>query len=105
MTNAELRKVWEGRVAAFKASGKSTKDWCADHDLKINQLRYWLRKLKTIDDSTVKQPQWVSVEVGGLKTDSHDKALPIKVGKATIEVSPGFDPELLSDVVRTLADL
>jgi transposase-like protein len=102
MTQAENRQMWESRAAAFKASSQSATEWCAAHDLKTHQLYYWIRKLKSEDEPTVKQTQWLSVEVGELKTSSHSKALPIRIGKATIEVSPGFDPALLSDVVRTL---
>lgn len=105
MTQSENREKWDSRVTAFKASSQSATEWCAAHDLKTHQLRYWIRKFNSADESTVKQTQWLSVEVGELKTSSHSKALPIRVGKATIEVSPGFDPTLLSDVVRTLAVL
>lgn len=84
MIQAENRQMWESRVAKFKASNQSATEWCAAHDLKTHQLYYWIRKLKT---------------------SSHSKALPTRVGKATIEVSSGFDPALLSDVVRTLAVL
>ncbi|MFZ5687587.1 MAG: IS66 family insertion sequence element accessory protein TnpA [Bacillota bacterium] len=31
MTKAEYRKEWEQRVAAFRASGQSTTEWCAAH--------------------------------------------------------------------------
>ncbi|MDS1029687.1 hypothetical protein RDV78_04095 [Bacillota bacterium LX-D] len=52
MTKAEkleLRKEWEARVTAFRASGQSTSAWCAEHDIKLPQLRYWLRKFKSVD--------------------------------------------------------
>jgi transposase-like protein len=103
VTNTDIRKEWEARVAKFKSSGQSTTEWCAAYNLKPHQLRYWLRKLKA--EHTVKETQWLSVEVGELKASSNSKALPIRIGKATIEVSSGFDPALLSDVVRTLAAL
>lgn len=105
MTQAENRKKWDSRVAAFKTSNQSATEWCAAHDLKTHQLHYWIRKFKSADEPTVKQTQWLSLEVGELKTSSDPKALPIRVGKATIEVRQGFDPTLLSDVVRTLAVL
>jgi transposase-like protein len=105
MTQAENRQKWESRVVAFKSSNQSATEWCAAYDLKTHQLYYWIRKLKSEDEPTVKQTQWLSVEVGELNTSSQPKALPIRVGKATIEVSPGFDPALLSYVVRTLAVL
>ncbi|SFR10509.1 IS66 family insertion sequence element accessory protein TnpA [Desulfoscipio geothermicus] len=34
MTRAELRKEWEARVAAFRASDQSASTWCTAHDLK-----------------------------------------------------------------------
>jgi hypothetical protein len=105
MTLVEKRQKWESRVAAFKASNQSATAWCAAENLKTHQLYYWIDKFKSVDKPIVNQTQWLSVEVGDLKTSHHPKALPIRVGMATIEVSPGFDPALLSDVVRTLADL
>lgn len=106
MTKAELKKEWEARVAAFKASGQSTSAWCAAHDLQPHQLRYWLRKHKNINKPTVMPSQWLSVELGELEPNSAQGiALLVRVGQATVEVKPGFNPALLSDVVRTLAAL
>lgn len=105
MTQAEKRRKWESQVAAFKASDQSTSAWCAAHDVKVNQLYYWISKFKSENKPAVKQTQWLSMEVGGLNTSRQTRVLNIKVGKATIEVSPGFDASLLSDVIRTLAVL
>src|SRR5690554_1191982 len=98
MTFIEKRQKWESRVTAFKASGQTAADWCSAHDLKIHQLRYWLNKFKSAgEEPIVKETKWLSVEVGELNNSSQPNALPIRVGKATIEVKPGFDPTLLSD--------
>src|SRR5690625_3330805 len=97
--------MWESRVAEFKASGQSATAWCASQNLKVHQLRYWVRKFGSEHDSRKKQTKWLSVEFGELKADQPQKALPIRVGKATLEVHPGFDPKLLSDVVKTLSML
>ncbi|WP_066640098.1 IS66 family insertion sequence element accessory protein TnpA [Desulfolucanica intricata] len=102
---AELRKEWEERVAAFKASGQSTTAWCAAHDLKPQQLRYWLRKLNPVDIPTVITPQWLSVEIGNSVPSGQANGLCIRIGHAVVEVQPGFDPALLKDVVRTLVAL
>lgn len=104
--NIELRKEWEVRVDAFKASGQSAKEWCEANNLKINQLRYWLRKLRSTDVSTMKHPQWLSVELDNPpEVPIQNNTLVVRVGKVSIEVKPGFDPSLLSDVVKTLKDL
>lgn len=105
MTQAEKRKMWGSRVAAFKASGQSALAWCTAHDLKPHQLYYWISKFKSEDEPVVNQTQWLSMEVGELDTIHQSQILKIRVGKAIIEVSPGFDASLLSDVVRTLAVL
>jgi hypothetical protein len=107
MTKTELRKKWALRVAAYKASGQSTSTWCAANNLKPRQLWYWLQKYKNLETPAVKPSQLLSVEVGGLKTSSTqgDDDLLVKVGRATIEVKPGSNPSLLSDLVRTMAAL
>jgi len=104
MTKAEHRRQWEARVAAFRASGQSTTAWCAAHDLKPHQLRSWLRKLKPEETAVRPSSNWLSVEVGK-QSDESESSLLVRVGQATIEVKPGFNPALLSDVVRTLAVL
>lgn len=105
MTQAENRDVWKSRVAEFKASGQTATSWCAAKELKVHQLRYWVRKFQSEHESAKKQTQWLSVEIGELKSDKPQEALPVHVGKATIEVRPGFDAKLLSDVVKTLSVL
>lgn len=92
-------------MAEFKASGQSATAWCAAQDLKVHQLRYWIYKFRSENESAKKQTQWLSVEIGELNADKPQEALPVRVGKAMIEVRPGFNPKLLSDVVKTLSML
>lgn len=50
--------------------------------------------------------QWLSVEMSGQKTyNRQGDALIVTVGQAKVEVKPGFNPSLLSEVVRILAEL
>ena len=102
MKKEELSKIWEARIAQFKASGQSATVWCANNNLKVNQLRYWLRKFKSTEKTTTSSSQWLSLEVGQVDPDN---TLAIKIGKVTIEVKLGFDPVLLAEVVRTIMTL
>ncbi|WP_425426425.1 IS66 family insertion sequence element accessory protein TnpA [Thermicanus aegyptius] len=43
MTKLALRKEWIAAVN-FKASGKTAKAWCDEHQLKTHWLWYWVRK-------------------------------------------------------------
>ncbi|AOQ22925.1 hypothetical protein MTAT_24380 [Moorella thermoacetica] len=63
MTKAELQKLWENRIAEYRASGQSVKEWCASHDdVTPRQLWYWLRKFKNQKD-TSPITRWLPVEV------------------------------------------
>lgn len=41
MTHAELKKELDIRLEIFNASGQSIPKWCADQNLKTDQLRNW----------------------------------------------------------------
>ncbi len=63
---------------------------------------YWVSKFKA---KPVSPPvHIVPVEVQG-SVEGTGKSLSIRVGEAVVEVSPGYDPDLLRNVVRTLASL
>ena len=102
MTRAEQQQQWENRIEKYRASAQSVKKWCAENNVKPSQLWYWLRKFKTNDETEISHSnQWLQVEVRDYTP--MDNALLVRVGDACIEVKPGFDPALLSQVVRTLA--
>ncbi len=101
MMKLERQKEWENRIAQYRASGQSVKKWCADNNVKPAQLWYWLRKFKTNNEAhNIHSSQWLPVDVRDYIP--MDNALLVRVGEACIEVKPGFDPALLSQVVRSL---
>jgi len=106
MTQAERQKEWENRIAQYRDSGKSVKEWCVANNVKADRLWYWLRKYKTNKDAPLVQPnQWMPVELSEHSPMEQNNSLTIRVGKAQIEVKGGFDPALLSQVVRALVAL
>lgn len=98
MPDLELRERWEARIAEFRASGLSGARWCKEKGLNARQLYYWLARVKDPSTKPECQPKWLEVKI-----EETVNTLEVKIGKAVIEVRPGFDPELLSRVVRTLA--
>jgi len=90
----ELRRAWAARLVEFKDSGLSVSAWCARHDIKISQMRYWLRR-----DRESQPVEWLPL------TDDPGHALTVRVGHVSIEVHSGFDPKLLQAVVKTLTAL
>ena len=102
MPDLELQREWEARVAEFRASGLSGAKWCQTHGLKTHQFYYWLGKNRAQDAEPAGPAKWLQVEVRKPMTAA---ALQVRVGQTIIEVVPGFDPELLTDVVRALGGL
>ena len=104
MEKTELHKEWERRIAVFKASGQTQANWCAANDLKVHQLKYWLKRIEGSKSTNETTSQWASITIDEA-SDELSETLQIKVGQAAIEVKPGFTPSFLADVVRTLTTL
>ena len=95
-----LQQEWEPRVQAFRASGLSGPQWCAQSGLKLGQLHYWNRKLPS--DADASETSWVALPASTPSPLAYEAFL-VTVGAATITVPPGFDAALLQTLVRTLA--
>ncbi len=107
MTRDERQALWETRIAEYRVSGQSVKEWCASHEgISPRQLWYWLRKYKNRDGvSPGESNRWLPVEISKQASIEQGHALLVNVGPASIEVKPGFDPALLSQVVKVLVAL
>src|SRR5690625_4978189 len=103
MSRVELRKKWEVRIAEYRASGQTQTQWCEANHLKLHQFKYWLRKIENEKTHSASSSQWVPIAVN--HSYEAQNPLIVKVGLASIEVQPGYDPSLLADVVRTLRSL
>ncbi|AOQ24479.1 hypothetical protein MTAT_28790 [Moorella thermoacetica] len=84
MTKAELQKLWETRIAEYRASGQSVKEWCASHnDVTPRQLWYWLRKFKNQNGVlSAQSTRWLPVEVSEQSSEVHGNSLLISIGQA-----------------------
>ena len=97
MTKEERRNYWASTIEEFRSSGKSVPAFCANRDIKLHQMRYWLKKEK--DKSAKNTLTWLPLD---LSNPGLQKSLLVRVGGVAVEVRPGFDPKLLLDVVNTL---
>lgn len=96
----ELRQLWAGLVAEFRASGLGQAEWCRQNGYKVRHLHYWLRKFPATD-AAASETTWLPVPVAPDR--EAPPSLVVRVGSAVIDVPPGFNPDLLRAVVRTLA--
>lgn len=48
MSNEDRQKVWEERVAQWRASGLSQRAYAIEHGFPIRQVGYWVRRLAKV---------------------------------------------------------
>jgi len=119
MTNAKRRKLWRARVADYRASELSVRAWCEKNGVTDHQLRYWLGRIgeesvlsdgarAVAGEGQDASAAWTRVEIvdddasKGAVAPALETAFAIHIGPARIELRPGFDPALLSQVIRVV---
>lgn len=103
----QRRQFWAARIADYRASGLSMSAWCAANHCTVDQLKYWLYKAKDMppSPSTASSPRWVALAVADRQLKAPvSSSLVVCVGQARIELHPGFDPQLLREVVHALGE-
>ncbi|EPZ52752.1 IS66 family insertion sequence element accessory protein TnpA [Alicyclobacillus acidoterrestris] len=98
---AQLRETWQECVTAFHNSGQSGAAWCADHGIKEHQLWYWVRRFRELTSTPSSSPDFLPVQIRESLSVTNTPLL-VRVGAAAIEVHPGYDAQLLLDLIRTL---
>jgi len=93
---------WRAIVTAYKTSGQKQTEWCRANNVNLSNLRYWLQKEKNKKASTPKETcQWLTLNLSEQEHNPNQN-LNLHIGPIRIEVNPGFDPQFLADVIRSL---
>jgi len=95
-----LQEIWTKRIAAYQESGQTMKSWCAEQNLTVHRLKYWLYKAQRQHPRAASSATFRAVAI--TTPESENDRLWIQAGSARIAVRPGFDPQLLRDVVSAL---
>ncbi len=102
VTREEQRKQREECLAAYKASGQSVKVWCEANGVSCSWMWRKLREEKTLEANNYPgQTAWLRATV--TDADTGGIGLVVRIGRATVEVRPGFDLESFERVVRLLS--
>ena len=108
MTLMERRQLGKSRVERYLSSDLGLHEWCKENGIRVDYLRYWLDKsddncldkswalVDVIDDNTV-------ADASSLSAMKNETAIVLSIGVASIEVRPGFDHALLSEVLTVVA--
>ena len=101
MTQHERREQWRERLASCSSSGMGVGEWCAQHLVSEHQYYRWRRRLAGPPSRPAqeKHTSWVAL---GVAPDAPASVITVRIGKAVIDVQPGFDPALLRALVSAL---
>src|SRR5665647_1634792 len=89
-------------IKAFKSSGMKQTAWCTQNGVSIHNLRYWLGKEQQPALPAAGDLQWVSLNVMDDQVQPFQQGVHVQIGTATVIVLPGFDPNHLLSVLRTV---
>ena len=98
--NEETTAYWRQQVQAFEESGLSRVAYCEQNQIKIFQLDYWRHKFAESKQKSSK-PGWIPLRIKE-SSAGRSAGIRLRIGKLEIEVSRGFDKELLSEVLRSV---
>jgi hypothetical protein len=96
--NAERANQWRKHIEALNSSRLSRRAYCEKNGLKVSTLDYWRQRLGDVKEKAKKDRGWISVQI----QDESESGVDLRIGKITVTVKPGFNPALLTEVLRIL---
>ena len=90
------RPNWPDRLAAWRLSGKTGAAWCRDNGIGYYQFQYWQDKLCR-SEAGERSGHFVPLTIAA-------PPLRLEYNGVCLQVSSGFDPNLLRDVIAALRD-
>ena len=87
---------WANALSKQRASGLSAAEWCRNEGVSFNSFAGWrtrLNKEAKVDGG------WISVK----DAQPSGRPLTLRIGAAQLDLSPGFDPQLLREVIAALS--
>ncbi|WP_164667672.1 IS66 family insertion sequence element accessory protein TnpA [Virgibacillus doumboii] len=103
MTLKDKRIEWKARYDDWKESGQSIAEWCRDQEIKVHQMYYWVQRFERdviSPETETTETQWLTVQVDDYAEDQGP--IFIHVDTISVEVRPGANVQLLSDVIHIL---
>ena len=102
MTRTESK--WVERVREWRAGGLSAPEYARGREFEASTLRWWASRLDrgALPAAPAKPRPQVRMARIVRRSGPAADALTVRVGAARVEVRPGFDPELLRELVAAL---
>jgi hypothetical protein len=99
-TNPEKTNYWLQQIEALKSSGLTQRAYCEKYQIKLSTLGYWCQKLNRSKKEFKKSNQsgWIPIQI----SEEGSSGIELRVGRIAIAIKPGFDPALLTELLRTI---
>jgi len=105
-SNQEIAESWRKHVQAFESSGLTRNGYCQRNGVNVYQLDYWRRRFKkSKPPGPSPADTWIPVRVRDDQASEKGSGVCLRISRLAIEVKPGFDRELLTDVLRTIGPI
>jgi hypothetical protein len=98
----DQQRVWNERIASYKASGKTMKAWCAEQDQSVEALKYWIYKSRKQEQGQPAKTATTFCSVTLVDQVVEKETLWVQMGAVRIGIRAGFEPKLLREVVAAL---
>ena len=100
MLSLEERRVqWRGLLADQVASGQTVTAWCRERRIEKNTFYGWRKRLSV--ELPAAAPQFIPLTLEP-EASCGSSSLTLTVGLVSVSIAPGFDPNLLADVLCVL---
>jgi hypothetical protein len=108
----DKRLIWAERVAGWKSSGLTSREYCEGKPFTAGGLRHWAYRLRGVGGRKAKAlavriaKVVARPELGAVvraEMESSAEALFVEVGAVRVGVRPGFDRATLAAVIDVLA--
>ena len=99
------RDHWKHHIEGWQASGLHQTEYCRHHHLSYHQFGYWKKRFVQIE----KRKKFVALDLDPSKGKQQSPSgCPLRLvltNGFTIEIDPGFDPQLLRQLIIVLRGL
>ena len=97
-SEAQARMRWAGLIKRWRGSGQTMLAWCGEQEVSDTQFCKWRRRLEA-------EREAAPLTLIPVVSTPSQRALVVRLpGAVGIEVESGFDPALLTAVVRALME-
>jgi hypothetical protein len=102
MSREDLAQEWRERLEDFAQAQTTITEWCFYHRIPVHPFHYWKRRLAS---QPTDGPQFLPVHLVEAAPTPAATGVTGRIAGATIELTPGFDPDILRAVVVALSAL